>query len=150
MPAISSALWLDDGVSEEGTSFRILPLEFDDRICGSSAAFAIFLDMGGVNDLERWIMYECCHRGEFGAARPSNSPRRFEYSRAGPTVSGDSLSNVVVAARRRETMEFLHRLVVPFCCTHRPPTLTPYRHPLDPVPPTTHPPDLRPPLTPPP
>jgi hypothetical protein len=38
-------------VSEEGTSLSILPLKIDDRICGSSAVFAIFLDMGGANDL---------------------------------------------------------------------------------------------------
>src|SRR5919204_3327776 len=133
MPAISSALWLDDGVSKEGTSFRIFPLEFDDRICGSSAAFAIFLDMGGANDLERWIVCECCHRREFGAARPSNSPGSFEYSRAGPTVSADCLCNIVVAAGGGETMKLLHGLIVPFCCTHRGSSLSRHREHVEPV-----------------
>jgi hypothetical protein len=45
------SLRLYGSVSEEGTSFRILSLEIDDRICGSSAALAIFLDMGSANDL---------------------------------------------------------------------------------------------------
>jgi hypothetical protein len=38
-------------ISEERTSLGILSLEIDDRIRGSSAAFAVFLDMGGANDL---------------------------------------------------------------------------------------------------
>jgi hypothetical protein len=44
-------LRLYDRVPEERANLRILPLKIDDRICGSSAAFAIFLDVGGANDL---------------------------------------------------------------------------------------------------
>jgi hypothetical protein len=44
-------LWLHDSVSEQRACLGIVPLKLNDRICGSSAALAEFLDMGGANDL---------------------------------------------------------------------------------------------------
>ena len=43
--------WLHDGVSEQGAPRGIDALKIDDRICGSAAARAEFLDVGGANDL---------------------------------------------------------------------------------------------------
>src|SRR5262245_53991747 len=50
--------WLHNRVAEQGASLRILPLKIDDRICGSSAAFAVFLDVGGANNLQQGILRE--------------------------------------------------------------------------------------------
>jgi hypothetical protein len=44
-------LWSPDGVSEQRACLRIVALKLDDRVCGSSAAFAIFLNVRGANDL---------------------------------------------------------------------------------------------------
>ena len=44
-------LWLQNGVSEHGARLGIVPVKIDNRFCRSSAAFAVFLDMGGANDL---------------------------------------------------------------------------------------------------
>ena len=37
--------------TEQGPSLGIVALKIDDRICGSLAAFAVFLDVGCANDL---------------------------------------------------------------------------------------------------
>src|SRR5262245_52515897 len=72
-------LWLQDGVSEHGTRLGIVPVKIDNRICGCSAAFAVFLDMGGANDLQRTISRERCQCGQFGTARAAYAPRRLEH-----------------------------------------------------------------------
>src|SRR6516162_10749939 len=96
-------LWLHDGVSEQGAPPGIVALKLDDRICGSSAVLAEFLDVACANDLQRRIPRERCECREFGAARATDAPRRLEHTRSWPTVSADPLSDVVVPARCRET-----------------------------------------------
>jgi hypothetical protein len=44
-------LWLHDGVSQQRAGLGIIPLKIDDRIRGSLAAFAVFLDVGRADDL---------------------------------------------------------------------------------------------------
>jgi hypothetical protein len=44
-------LWLHDGVSEQRAPLGIVAMKLDDRICGSPAACAEFLDVGCANDL---------------------------------------------------------------------------------------------------
>src|SRR5262249_4602351 len=44
-------LWRHDGVSEQWACLRIVPLKLNDRICGSSTASAVFLNMRGANEL---------------------------------------------------------------------------------------------------
>src|SRR5262249_61970691 len=62
-------LWLHDGVSEQRACLGIVALKIDDRICGSPAACAEFLDVGGANDLQRWVPRESCRFRAVGAAR---------------------------------------------------------------------------------
>src|SRR5262249_12583162 len=73
-------LWLQDSVSEQGARLGIVPVKIDNRFCGSSAAFAVFLDMGGANDLQRPISRERCQCGQFGTARAAYAPRRLEHA----------------------------------------------------------------------
>jgi len=44
-------LWRHDGVSEQRACLGIVPLKLNDRIYGSSAVFAVFLNVRGANDL---------------------------------------------------------------------------------------------------
>jgi hypothetical protein len=48
---LCAILWLHDGVSEERACLGIVSLKIDDRIRGSLAAFAVFLDVGRADDL---------------------------------------------------------------------------------------------------
>src|SRR5262245_55002913 len=73
-------LWLQDGGSEHGARLGIVPVKIDNRFCGSSAAFAVLLDMGGTNDLQRPISRERCQCGQFGTARAAYAPRRLEHA----------------------------------------------------------------------
>src|SRR5262245_4368677 len=110
--------WLHNRVAEQGASLRILPLKIDDRICGSSAGFAVFLDVRDANDLQQGILRERCQCHYFGSAGAANAPRSFEHPRSWPTVSADSLTDVVVPARSRKTVELLRRRIVSSCRTH--------------------------------
>jgi hypothetical protein len=44
-------LWLHDRVSEQGAPRGIVTLKIDNRVCGSSVAFAVFLNVRGAKDL---------------------------------------------------------------------------------------------------
>src|SRR5256885_14016285 len=57
-------------------------------------------------------------RREFGAARATHTPRRLKHPRSRPTVGADSLTDIVVPARGRETVELHRCFVVASCCSH--------------------------------